>query len=227
MKLLVAEDERDLSRALEMILRHNNYTVDVVYNGRDALDYARSDSYDGLLLDVMMPGLDGFAVLDQLRAEGIRVPVLFLTAKGESEDKVRGLDLGADDYVTKPFDMAELLARIRAMTRRGTEYSPVILSFGDLSLNTATYELVGPDGKVRLAGKEYQVMEEFLSFPERVISTGRFMERVWGFNCDSEINVVWVCISSLRKKIAAVGSSVTLHATRGLGYSMEMECHDP
>lgn len=223
MKLLLVEDERDLSRALWAILRHNNYTVDAVYDGRDALDYALAESYDGILLDVMLPTMDGFEVLRRLRAEGVKTPVLLLTAKGEREDKIHGLDLGADDYVTKPFDMPELLARVRALTRRGKDYSHSLLKLGDLELNKSTFELCGPNGSIRLAGKEFQIMEYLLAVPGRVIPTERFMERIWGYDCNSEINVVWVCISSLRKKLVSLGTNVKIRASRGVGYSVEVE----
>lgn len=222
MKLLLAEDERDLSRALAAILKHNNYTVDRVYDGQDAVDYALSEQYDGILLDVMMPKKDGIDVLRTLRSAGVTTPILMLTAKGEQEDKIRGLDAGADDYVTKPFDMAELLARIRALTRRKSDYAPAVLKVGDLELNKSTFELSGPAGRVRLAGKEFQVMEMLLSVPGRIIATERFMERVWGYDCESEINVVWVCISTLRKRLTALGSSVTVRASRGVGYFLEV-----
>jgi DNA-binding response OmpR family regulator len=221
MKLLLAEDEKDLSRALWAILRHNNYTVDAVYDGRDALDYALAEAYDGILLDVMLPTMDGFEVLRRLRAEGVKTPVLLLTAKGEREDKIHGLDLGADDYVTKPFDMPELLARIRALTRRGGDYSHSLLRFGDLELNKSTFELCGPQGRIRLAGKEFQVMEMLLAVPGRVIPTGRFMERIWGYDSDSEINVVWVYVSYLRKKLAALEANIKIRASRNAGYSLE------
>lgn len=223
MKLLLAEDEKELSRALVAILKHNNYTVDAVYDGQEALEYALAERYDGILLDVMMPGMDGLQVLQSLRKEGVTSPVLILTAKGEQEDKVWGLDLGADDYVTKPFHMPELLARIRALTRRTGDYTPSVLTLGDLELDKNTFELRGPTGTLRLAGKEFQMLEMLLSVPGRVIGTERFMERIWGYDCESEINVVWVCVSSLRKKMTALGSSVRIRASRGIGYSVEVD----
>lgn len=221
MKLLLAEDERDLSRALVAILKHNHYTVDPVYDGRDAYDYAQNGDYDGLLLDIMMPGMDGLEVLRRLRSEGNTVPVLMLTAKGEQEDKIAGLDLGADDYVTKPFHMPELLARIRALTRRKGEYTPSVIRVGNTELDKLTFELAGPEGRLRLGGKEFQMLEMLLDHPGRVIRTERFMEQIWGYDCESEINVVWVCISALRKKLTAVGSDLKIRALRGVGYSME------
>ena len=223
MKLLLAEDEKELSRALVAILKHNHYTVDAVFDGRDAVDYALNGSYDGILLDLMMPRLDGLEVLRTLRKNGVTTPVLILTAKGEREDKILGLDTGADDYVTKPFDMPELLARIRALTRRKSDYVPAVITAGDLTLDKSTFELSGPAGRFRLAGKEFQMMEMLISVPGRVIPTERFMEQVWGFDCESEINVVWVCISSLRKKLTALQSTARIRAQRGIGYFLEVE----
>lgn len=222
MKLLLAEDERELSRALTAILKHNHYSVDAVYDGQDALDYALTEEYDGILLDLMMPRMDGLEVLRTLRARGVVTPVLILTAKGEQEDKIRGLDLGADDYVTKPFHMPELLARIRALTRRKSDYTPTVLRLSNTELDTASFELRSPQGRVRLAGKEFQMMELLLSVPGRVIGTERLMERIWGYDCESEINVVWVCVSSLRKKLASLESNVRIRASRGIGYSVEV-----
>lgn len=222
MKLLLAEDEKDLSRALVAILKHNHYTVDAVFDGRDALDYALNGSYDGILLDIMMPKLDGLEVLRTLRKNGVTTPVLMLTAKGEREDKILGLDTGADDYVTKPFDMPELLARIRALTRRKSDYVPAVITAGDLTLDKSTFELSGPAGRLRLAGKEFQMMEMLISVPGRVIPTERLMEQIWGYDCESEINVVWVCISALRKKLTGLQSSARIRAQRGIGYSLEV-----
>lgn len=222
MKLLLAEDERELSRALTAILKHNNYTVDPVFDGQDALDYALNGTYDGILLDVMMPKVDGVEVLRTLRHRGITTPILMLTAKGEREDKILGLDSGADDYVTKPFDMPELLARIRALTRRNQDYVPSVLAAGDVTLDKSTFVLSGPAGQIRLASKEFQMMEMLLSVPGRVISTERFMEQIWGYDCESEINVVWVCISTLRKKLSLLNSTLRIKALRGVGYSLEV-----
>lgn len=220
MKLLLAEDETDLAKALGVILRHNGYTVDIVDNGIDALDYARVGSYDGLILDVMMPGMDGMEVLHRLRAEGINVPALFLTARSEVDDRIRGLDLGADDYLTKPFDMGELLARIRAMLRRKEDFTPNDLVFEDLCLSRTTYELRGPNGaSVKLAGREFQMMEMLMQSPGRVISVDLFMNQIWS---DSEVDpdVVWVYISNLRKKLKSLGTKAEIRSTRGLGYSI-------
>lgn len=221
MRLLLAEDERDLSKALCAVLKHNNYSVDAVYNGNDALDYSLCENYDGIILDLMMPGKNGLEVLEQLREKEISTPVLILTAKAEVEDKILGLDKGADDYLTKPFAMGELLARIRAMTRRKTEFSPNILKLGNLTLNRETFELSSESGSFRLGNKEFQMIEMLMDNPNRLISTEKFMERIWGFDTEAEINVVWVYISYLRKKLSALSANLRIKATRGVGYTLE------
>ncbi len=218
MRLLLAEDEEELSRALVTILKHNGYTVDAVYNGQDAYEYGRVGEYDGILLDVMMPGLDGFEVIQKLRSEGVSAPVLFLTARTEVEDRIKGLDLGADDYLAKPFDMGELLARIRAMTRRREEFTPNDLSFGDLTLHRASCEMSVPGADpVRLAGKEFQMMEILMTKPGRLVSVDSFMERVWP-DGEADVGVVWVTISTLRKKLASLSTDIEIKASRGQGY---------
>ena len=221
MRLLLAEDEQELSNALSAILKHSRYSVDTVYDGQDALDYALLGDYDGMILDIMMPKLDGLEVLRQLRAAGIGMPMLLLTAKAEVEDRIAGLDTGADDYLTKPFAMGELLARVRAMTRRKGEFQPNTLRFGDIALNCETFELTGPTGSLRLGSKEFQMLEMLMRSPKRLTSTEQFMERIWGYDAEAEINVVWVFISNLRKKLAAVGASVGIRAARGQGYVLE------
>lgn len=222
MRLLLAEDEVELSKALTAILKHNNYSVDAVYNGGDAYDWALSGNYDGIILDVMMPVMDGVTVLKKLRAENVNTPVLILTAKSELEDKIQGLDSGADDYLSKPFQTGELLARIRAMTRRRSDYAPGVLTLGNLTLNRANYELQSEKGSIRLGNKEFQMMEMLLSNPGRLISTEQFMERIWGFDSEAEINVVWVYISYLRKKLATLGANVRIKAARGVGYTLSV-----
>ncbi len=221
MRLLLAEDERILSDALVEVLTHNNYSVDAVYNGQDAIDYLLAGNYDAAILDIMMPKKDGISVLKELRSAGFATPVIMLTAKSQIEDRVEGLDSGADDYLTKPFAMAELLARVRAISRRQPELTGTDLKFMDLKLDRADYSLSGPDGQVRLANKEFQIMEMLMANSGQVISTERFMERVWGYDSEAEINVVWVNISGLRKKIAALGAHVQIKAARGVGYSLE------
>lgn len=222
MRLLLAEDEIELSKALCAILKHNNYSVDAVYNGTDAYDWAMAGNYDGIILDIMMPGMDGLTVLKKLRAENVTAPVLFLTAKGELEDKIAGLDAGADDYLAKPFQIEELLARIRAMTRRKSDFAPGVLTYGNVSLDRAAYNLCCGDNAVRLGNKEFQMMEMLLSGPGRLIPTEQFMEKIWGFDSDAEINVVWVYISYLRKKLTSIGANVQIKASRGVGYTLAL-----
>lgn len=223
MRLLLAEDEKTLSNALVTILKHNNYSVDAVYNGEDAIDYIETGVYDGAILDIMMPKVDGITVLKTIRAGGNKMPVLLLTAKSDVDDKVLGLDAGADDYLTKPFVTKELLARIRAMTRRQAELTDNSLSFGDLKLDRVSFELSSPSGKLPLTAKEFQIMESFTNHPSQIISAERLMEKIWGFDSDSEINVVWTYISYLRKKLKLLQSGVTIKAVRNIGYTLENE----
>lgn len=221
MRLLLAEDEKALSRALVAILERSSYSVDAVFDGQTALEYLESEEYDGVILDVMMPRLDGFEVLKALRQAGNLVPVLMLTAKSEVDDKVLGLDLGANDYLTKPFHTRELLARVRAMTRTQIARPDTRLRMGNITLDQATMELSSPFGSFRLANKEYQVLELLMSNPRRLISTERFLEKIWGYDSDAELNVVWVYISYLRKKLAALYATVQIKATRNAGYTLE------
>lgn len=221
MRLLLCEDERSLSRAVEAILRKNNYSVDAVYDGRDALDYIVNGNYDGVILDIMMPIMDGIEVLKNVRGRGITTPILLLTAKSEIEDKVKGLDSGADDYLTKPFDTRELLARIRAMTRGGSVRADTSLRFGNITLDLASYELSSPSGSYKLANKEFQMMEMLMQNPKKLMSTEAFMEKIWGFDSDSELSVVWVYISYLRKKLTALSANVSIKAHRNAGYYLE------
>ena len=222
MRLLLAEDERSLSRALVKILEHGKYSVDAVFDGEEALDYLDASEYDGVILDVMMPKMDGLTVLQTLRKKGNMVPVLLLTAKSEVDDRVRGLDMGANDYLTKPFAPPELLARIRAMTRVQMAQADSTLRLGNISLDTSTYELSSPTGSFRLANKEFQMMEMLLSNPRQLIPTERFLEKIWGYDSESELNVVWVYISYLRKKLTALEANVSIKATRNAGYSLEV-----
>lgn len=223
MRLLLAEDEKELSDALVAILKHNNYSVDAVYDGEEALDYLQGQEYDGAILDIMMPKMDGITVLKKVREQGNNVPILMLTAKSGIDDKVLGLDSGADDYLGKPFAMKELLARIRAMTRRKTEIAHTVLKMGNLTLDRNTYELEVEGQTVRLANKEYQMMEMLLANPGQIISTERFMEKVWGYDSETEISVVWVNISNLRKRLSSLGANVEIKATRNQGYSLEQK----
>lgn len=221
MRLLLAEDEKALSGALCTILRHNNYSVDAVYNGADAIDYLETGLYDGAVLDIMMPKADGLTVLRTIRAKGNNIPVLLLTAKSETDDKVLGLDCGADDYLTKPFNTKELLARIRAMLRRQAGIADNELSFGDIRLDRVSFELISPNKRLLLTSKEFQIMEMLMKNPGQLISPELIMDKVWGYESETEINVVWTYISYLRKKLKLLGSSVSIKAARNIGYTQE------
>ena len=221
MRILLAEDERSLSRAVVALLEKNNYSADAVYDGAEALEYLAAENYDAVILDIMMPKMDGLTVLRKLRERGSHVPVLMLTAKSEVEDRVAGLDTGANDYLTKPFATAELLARIRAMTRTQAVQTDSRLSFGNVVLDQTTFELSAPGGSFRLANREYQMIELLMRNPRQVIPTERFLEKIWGYDSDVEVNVVWVYISYLRKKLAALHANVQIRATRNTGYSLE------
>lgn len=220
MKLLFAEDERSLSRAITHILEKNCYSVDAVYDGQTALEYLENGDYDGVILDIMMPKADGIFVLRTIRAKGNPVPVLMLTAKSEIDDRVLGLDAGANDYLTKPFDTKELLARIRAMTR-GNRAVDATLHFGNLTLNRTNFELSSPTGSFRLANKEYQMMELLMANARQLISSDQFLEKIWGLDSDMESSVVWVYISYLRKKLTALNANVSIRAVRNAGYVLE------
>lgn len=221
MRLLLAEDEKALSKALTAILGRNNYSVDAVYDGQAALEYLEADNYDGVILDIMMPKIDGITVLKEIRKKGNLIPVLLLTAKSEVDDKVEGLDAGANDYLAKPFHSKELLARIRAMTRVQTGQTGSILKMGNVTLNRAAFELSTSKGSFRLANKEFQMIELMMSNPGVLISAERFMEKIWGYDSEAEINVVWVYISYLRKKLAALQADIQIKVTRSVGYSLE------
>lgn len=222
MRLLLAEDEKELSDALVAILKHNHYSVDAVYDGQEALDYLQTGIYDGAILDIMMPRLDGITVLKMIREANNTVPVLLLTAKSQIDDRVEGLYSGADDYLTKPFHVKELLARIRAMTRRQSASGDSVLSFGNLTLNRSTFELSSPEGALRLANKEFQMLEMLMMNPGQVISTDRFFDKIWGYDSEAELNVVWVYLSYLRKKLLTLKSDVQIRASRNLGYYLEV-----
>ena len=220
MKLLFAEDERSLSRAITHILEKNCCNVDAVYDGQTALEYLENGEYDGVILDIMMPKLDGITVLKTIRSSGNPVPVLMLTAKAEIDDKVLGLDCGANDYLTKPFDTKELLARIRAMARRNKAVD-ASLRMGNITLNRTNFELSSPTGSFRLANKEYQMMELLMANPRQLLSPEQFLERIWGLDSNTETNVVWVYISYLRKKLAALNANISIIAVRNAGYLLE------
>lgn len=221
MRILLAEDERSLARAVVALLEKNNYSADAVYDGEEALAYLEAGNYDAAILDIMMPKMDGLTVLRKLREGGSTLPVLLLTARAEVEDKVRGLDTGANDYLTKPFATAELLARLRAMTRGQNAQPGSRLVFGNISLDQTTFTLSSPSGSFRLANKEYQMIELLLRNPGQVIPTERFLEKIWGYDSDVEVNVVWVYISYLRKKLLALHGDIQIKAMRNTGYCLE------
>lgn len=221
MRILIAEDDPRLLKSLVHILKFNKYSVDGVSNGIDALEYACSGEYDGLVLDIMMPGCDGIQVLKELRKKGITVPALFLTARTEVSQRVEGLDAGADDYLPKPFSTAELLARLRAMLRRKENYTPDLLKFQEVILNRSTYELIYKEKIQKLSGKEFQVLEMLMENPNRIITTEQFITHIWGWETNVETSVVWVHISNLRKKFDAVKAPVRIRFIRSAGYILE------
>ncbi len=221
MRLLLCEDEKELSNALVKILKHYNYSVDAVYDGQQALDYLEAENYDAVILDIMMPKVDGIEVLKRTREKGNLIPIIMLTAKSQIDDKVLGLDFGANDYLTKPFDTKELLARIRAITRVSTGSNSSVLTVGNVKLDRKTFELSTEKNYFKLANKEFQMMEMLMINNGHIISTERFMEKIWGFDSEAEINVVWVYISYIRKKLSLLEANIKIKATRNTGYSLE------
>lgn len=226
MRVLLADDEQDMAYALEAMLKREHYAVDVVFDGKTALDYGQTGNYDCLVLDVMMPNLDGVEVVRRIRSQGIATPILLLTAKGEPEDRVTGLDAGADDYLPKPFDMGEFLARVRALTRRSAAYTPSVMQAGDLALNRATFELSRGDAHVYLGGKEFQIMELLMRNQGRFVPSDLLVSRTWGYDAAVEPNVIWTHMSYLRRKIEAVGSPMRIVAGRGRGYALKDPAED-
>lgn len=219
-RILLAEDEKSLSSAICAILKHSNYSVDAVYNGTDALDYGLTENYDCIILDIMMPGISGIDVLTELRQNRVSVPVLMLTAKGTVDDKIAGLDAGADDYLAKPFAMGELLARLRAVTRRKPSFSANIMEAGNVKLDRSKFVLSGPKSSYRLGSKEFQVMEMLMGAGGGLVSAEQFIERIWGYDTDAEANVVRIYISFLRKKLGAIGANIEITVNRGAGYQL-------
>jgi len=218
MRLLVVEDNKDLAKALKTILERNHYVVDIVDNGIDAVNYGLSDNYDGMILDVMLPGKNGFQVLREIRDEERKIPIIMLTARTTVSDKIEGLDSGADDYLAKPFDVQELLARVRAMLRRKEIFKTNQFSYKDLVLNDKTYELEFNHQKLRLGKKEYQVMEMLMEYPNEVVTSTQFIEHIWGWNTDIENNVIWVYISNLRNHLKTLNAPFDIKTIRGVGY---------
>ena len=221
MKLIYAEDEISMSEAVVDILTYHHYSVDPVYDGKEALAYARVEQYDGIILDVMMPKINGLDVLRQLRSEGCKTPILLLTAKAEVEDRIQGLDLGADDYLPKPFHMGELLARVRAMLRRREEFTPDILQCGNISLNLQNFELSGSGRSFTLPKLEFKMMELLMLNQGIYLSSEDLLVKVWGYDTNAEIGIVWVYISYLRKRLTALNANIEIRAKRNIGYMLE------
>ena len=221
MRILVADDEYELAAGLEAMLKREHYSVDVVHDGQEAFDWAYTDNYDCIVLDIMMPKKDGLTVLKELRSRGISTPVLLLTAKGEADDRIKGLNEGADDYLPKPFVMGEFLARVKALTRRGTAYVPTATQVGDVSLDRDSFELSCGENSVRLGNKEFQMLDMMLRQQGRFVSTEQFIERIWGYDSYVENNVVWTYISYLRRKLESIGSQGKIVSSRGRGYTVE------
>jgi DNA-binding response OmpR family regulator len=224
MRLLVVEDEIQLADALSEILKRNKYNVDTVYNGIDGLDNALTGVYDCIVLDIMLPGMNGIEILKELRSEKVSTPVLLLTARSEIEDKINGLDCGADDYLTKPFVTGELLARIRALTRRkGEIIDENRLDYNGLELNKNTSSVIWKGNDVKLSLKEYQIMELLISNPHQILPKERIIEKIWGYESDVEYNNIEVYISFLRKKLSVISAPIQIKTARGIGYSLEEE----
>ena len=223
MKLLYAEDEPALSEAVVDYLTYHKYIVDAVYDGEEAYDYAMSGEYDGIILDIMMPKRDGLDVLAALRRNGCKTPVLLLTAKTQVEDRIRGLDTGADDYLPKPFDMGELIARVRAMLRRREEFHPDLIRFGDLTLNMQSGEICVGDMSFQLPRQEYRLMEQLVLNHTMYMSTEDLLVKAWGYNTETDINSVWLYVSYLRKRLSAMNSKVEIVSKRNIGYKLEFQ----
>ena len=222
MRILLAEDELALSKAYAQVLIMQGYEVEPVYDGKAALEAANGGTYDLMIFDVMMPKMSGLEVLKALREAGNTTYVIMLTAMSELDDKVEGLDLGANDYLTKPFEPKELLARIRAMTRSKMAEGDSVLEYGNVSMNRASFVLSTKTGEFKLSNKEFQMMELLMSYPKNLISAEKFMEKIWGFDTEADISVVWVYISYLRKKLTSLKADIEIKVTRNLGYSLNM-----
>lgn len=220
MKILLVDDERQLCDALSVILKKNNYSVDCAFNGEDGLDLALSGIYDLIILDIMMPKINGLNVLKLLRKNKIDAPILLLSAKSEITDKIDGLNLGADDYITKPFVTDELLARIRALLRRKEKFTGDVLAFGDISLDRDSLELIKDEKRITLGKKEFQILEMLLLNSGKSIDKEKFIEKIWGFDTEAEYNTIEVYISFLRRKLSAVNAKTEIKSIRGIGYTL-------
>lgn len=224
MKLLLIDDERQLTSALSVILKQKNFDVDTANDGEEGIDMAMTGIYDVIVLDVMMPKVDGITVLKTLRNEKISTPIIMLTAKGETGDKIYGLNMGADDYLAKPFDTNELIARIRALSRRRAEFTGDVLSFNDITLNRDTLELCCKSNKITLGKKEFHILEMLIVNQGKSIDKERFIEKIWGYDTNAEYNTIEVYVSFLRKKLNAIHSTTEIKSIRGIGYTLEKQC---
>lgn len=223
MKILIAEDEISTAKALKLLLEKEKNSVDIVHSGTDAWDYIEAGSYEVIVLDIMMPGMSGLEVLSLIRKNNIKTPVLLLTAKAEVEDRIAGLEAGADDYLPKPFATGELIARVRALGRRSENYADAKKKAGNLTLDGNRYEMSSGEKSVSLTNKEYQLMELFVMHPGYVFSTEHLMDKIWGLDTDSDIDVVWTHIGYVRKKLRSIGSDAEIKTIRGAGYSLEVK----
>ena len=221
MRILIAEDESELAKGLKFLLEKNKFSVDIAADGAEALDYFCGGNYDVIILDIMMPKMNGLEVLRSIRRTGANVPILMLTAKAEIEDRVAGLEAGADDYLPKPFASREFIARVKALSRRNTGYAEQLLSFGDVKLDCNRYELICGKEKIRLNNKEFQLMELFMRHPHFVFSANHLMDRIWGQDSESDISVVWTYIGFIRKRLKQVNGDIEIRTVRGAGYSLE------
>lgn len=223
MKLLIAEDDQKLLKSLIKIFEMNNYTVEGVNNGNAAYLCAVDEEYDGIVLDIMLPGYDGITVLKKIRSKGINTPVMFLTAKTEVYQKIEGLDAGADDYLSKPFETAELLARVRAMLRRKDNFTPDIISYNDVLLNRSTYEVTYGGNTQKLSGKEFQLLEKFMLNPKIIFTIEKLLVQIWGWDNYVNVSVVWVHLSNIRKKLEKLNAPISIRFIRNSGYILEEE----
>ncbi len=222
MRILIAEDEVATAKALKILLEKAMYSVDIVHNGDDAWDYIQEGSYEVIVLDIMMPGKSGIEVLSLIRQNGIRTPVLLLTSKAEIEDRVAGLEAGADDYLPKPFATSELIARVRALGRRSENYKDSVQSIGNIVLDSNKYEISVGKKSVKLTNKEFQLIELFILHPGQAFSTEHLMEKIWGYDTESDIDVVWTTIGYVRKKLRQIKANVEIKTMRGIGYALEV-----
>jgi DNA-binding response OmpR family regulator len=222
MRILIAEDEVATAKALKLLMEKAMYSVDIVHNGDDAWDYIQEGSYEVIVLDIMMPGKSGLEVLSLIRQNGIRTPVLLLTSKAEIEDRVAGLEAGADDYLPKPFATSELIARVKALGRRSENYNDSVQSIGNIILDSNKYEISVGKKSIKLTNKEFQLIELFILHPGQVFSTEHLMEKIWGYDTESDVDVVWTTIGYVRKKLRQIKADVEIKTMRGIGYALEV-----